>query len=257
MVHLGQLSDPQYRQSDIFADVTKQHAKLYFLHIPKTSGFSMAREIERIYAQEIVNLGGTFFDIRTTNSWTPLIPKKVISGHYALNPFQFLKFDYSFSIIREPVSRMISLFAYHHRLSPVNLSSKKLFMEFALGMHPKINAVEFAGFDGQPNSQSSYLSTIIYLDDNNFRNLPDSPSIEKVFQSIKKNNIDVFTLDNRDNLIEKLSVMFGSTMTNRHSNVSPRVGFELSKSEISEILKLNSIDHELYETVRERELCSS
>lgn len=217
----------------------------------------MAKEIERIYAEEIADLGGIFFDQRPINSLTPLIPKKVITGHYALNPFQFLKFDYSFSIIREPVSRMISLFAYHHRLSPVNLSSKKLFMDFALGMHSKINAVEFAGFDGQPNSQSSYLSTIIYLDENNFRNLPDSPSIEKVFESIDNNNIDVFTLDNRDNLVRKLSVMFESTVENTHSNVSPRVGFELSKSEISEILKLNSIDHELYETVRERELCSN
>ena len=152
---------------------------------------------------------------------------------------------------------MVSLFAYHHRLSPVNLCNKKLFLDFVFGTHPKINPVEFAGFDGQPNSQSSYLSTKTYVDENGFQNIPESPSIKKVFESINKNNIDVFTLDNRDNFVAKLSGMFGSTIPNSYHNVSPGVGFQLSKSEISEILKINSIDHELYETVREKELCSS
>ena len=237
--------------------MNKESAQLYFLHIPKTSGLSLTAEIERIYSEEIVD-GRDLLPVNKepANPYTPLIIKKVICGHYALNLFDSIKFDYVFSIIREPVSRLISLYSYHHRFSPMNLSNKELFMEFVFGTHPKIDASEFAGFDGQPNSQSSYLSTKVYLDECGLKRLPESPSIKKVFESIDNNNIDVFTLDNRDNLIEKLSVMFGSTMTNRHSNVSPRVGFELSKSEISEILKLNSIDHELYETVRERELCS-
>ena len=95
------------------------------------------------------------------------------------------------------------------------------------------------------------------MDENGFQNIPESPSIKKVFESINKNNIDVFTLDNGDNFVAKLSGMFGSTIPNSYHNVSPGVGFQLSKSEISEILKINSIDHELYETVREKELCSS
>ena len=238
--------------------MNKESAKLYFLHIPKTSGLSLTAEIQKIYSQTIVD-GRDFFPVNKepANPLTPIIPRKVMCGHFALNPFDLMEFDYSFSIIREPVSRMVSLFAYHHRLDESNLSNKKLFMEFALGAHPKINAVEFAGFDGQPNSQSSYLSTKIYVDEHGLRHLPGSPSIEKVFESIDNNNIDVFTLDNRDNLVTKLSVMFGLTVDDMNLNASPRVGFELSKSEILEILKINSIDQELYETVRGRELCSN
>ena len=236
----------------------KQTGLLYFLNISKTSGFSLTVEIEKTYPEKIF-AGKSIFPVNKepANPFTPIIPGQVICGHFALNPFDSMEFDYSFSIIREPVSRMVSLFAYHHRFNKSNLSNKKLFMDFVLGSHPKIDASEFAGFDGQPNSQSSYLSTIIYVDEHGFRNLPESPPIEKVFESIKKNNIDVFTLDNRDNLVMKLSDMFGSTIPNSCHNVSPRVGFELSKSEISEILQLNSIDHELYETVREKEMCSS
>lgn len=238
--------------------MNKKSGSLYFLHIPKTSGLSITQEITRIYSKKIFD-GRDFFPVNNepANPFTPITPIKIILGHFALNPFDLIEFDYSFSIIREPVSRLISLFAYHHRIDESNLSNKKLFMDFVFGTHPKIDAVEFAGFDGQPNSQSSYLSTKTYLDEQSFRNLPKSPSIKKVFESIRENNIDVFTLDNRGNLVTKLSVMFGSKVDNIHSNASPKVGFELNKSEISEILKLNSIDQELYETVRERELCSN
>jgi hypothetical protein len=238
--------------------VNKQSGFVYFLHIPKTSGLSITSEIERINSEDTVD-GRNIFPIskKFENTSASMKPKSIICGHFALNPFDLMEFDYSFSIIREPVSRLMSLFAYHHRLDIANLSNKKLFMNFIFGEHPRIMSVDFAGFDGQPNSQSSYLSTKVHLDACGFKCLPGSPSIEKVLTSIKEHNINVFTLDNRDVLIGKLSVVFGSQIVNTRSNDSPVVGFELTKHDISGILKLNNIDHELYETVRERELCSN
>ena len=236
--------------------MNKKSGFVYFLHIPKTSGASLTQEINRENKNLRWLVDGRYIFPASKEPKNSFTPKSIICGHFALNPFDSIEFDYAFSIIREPVSRLISLYSYHHRFSPMNLSNKELFMEFVFGTHPKIDASEFAGFDGQPNSQSSYLSTKVYLDECGLKRLPESPSIKKVFESIDNNNIDVFTLDNRCALIAKLGNILESNITDIRSNTSPQVGFELSKSEILEILKINSIDHELYKTVRERELCS-
>lgn len=81
---------------------------IFFFHVPKCAGSSVERSL--------INSGLklSFHDVHFRNKWQSISPQHICKSHYH-SLFQNDFFDYSFSIVRNPVSRFISAFAYNRK----------------------------------------------------------------------------------------------------------------------------------------------
>ena len=216
----------------------------YFLHIPRTSGESISEEIVGVLDEEH--------------------EKDFLRGHLACRPFVFRKnIEFSFSLIREPIDRLLSAYSYTCSKNDdiEALKDKERFLQTVRG---RIETPRpFPGFHGQPNMQCAYLySEMVFIEDvignqdsNNSALCElslDAQSFEDVLNSIQMNKISVHTLENREKCISAINgymfKRYGRKINGRVlKNGSSSVGFRLNKTEIDEIHDLNSLDYKLYE----------
>ena len=234
----------------------------YFLHIPRTSGESITEEISIVLDDEH--------------------RKDFLSGHLACLPFKNFKnssysvfaegeylfrkkrnIEFSFSLIREPLERLISAHSYvclgNNDIE--GMRNKEHFLKIVRGQVQTNRP--FPGFDGKENMQCAYLySEMTFLEERGLKEdssssalpylSPHPQSFEDVLNSIALNNINVYTMGNRAKCISDVNGYiynkYGRKINGKiFKNHSTRVDFVLSKSEIDEIHDLNSLDYKLYE----------
>lgn len=235
----------------------------YFCHIPKTSGDSINSEIYKV--QSKVNgkqLNTIDFAPNTSFEEIEYLSKKPIDGiigHFAANPFSVFDIDFSFSIIREPFSRLLSVYKYMHRDFYPHLHNKKLCMDFMRGDYASHNPPrQDPGFDDVANVQSSYLSKKIEKSNEGHLVIGGPDSLADVLEIIDSRGIIIHTMEARSMLIDKINnyfiPRFGMGISGDvHTNYSSETLIDFSDSEILEVQERNKIDYELYVSIKNKE----
>lgn len=240
----------------------------YFCHIPKTSGSSIEAAIYDDYS--------TIVKIATSSKTPELQNEKqlksflsncnqydFIKGHFGTLPYFYIKDIKSYSIVREPVDRLISCFRFSQ--SPMRWRSS---FENELKLFLTKDTFEFnsIGFEGRANMQTAYLTQELKW--NNKEPFPmylDTPSIcfEEVLLLIKKQNMTLSTQDNRDYLLNALSNDLSSKY-NKNINLNKKVKVNINPLTISlsdipidiidKTKEINSLDYQLYNYIKNHEM---
>lgn len=246
--------------------------RLYFLHIPRTSGTSIGNALVKTFSagmQEVSN-GMTPTDADPDiYSAENFMNCNYISGHYAKNPIVYTDGELDiFSIIREPVDHFVSVAAYAARNGNEEMSD--YFMdEFLYGHVTPFGANEL--FSNSGNLQSKMLFCRIATADGSVVAVEDSQVVKQsnvVFiesdmpdeQGIKEQiaQMNLFLLSDRKNAIEWLRrniyANYGLHLDESiHNIVNPtnRKGFTPDPSHVKEIIRRTEIDQYVYRLVTE------
>ena len=255
--------------------------KLYFLHIPKTSGIKMQYELIdaslgslskreiKVYAQDAnrsEHRGDKFefvFDPSIADSYD------IICGHFARNPIALVDDLITFSIIREPFEQYLSLAKYAAVQSGIDFTEE--FLDSFLNNDDEFNT-QFEGISGCDNPQSCFLFSKIACIENEpyFDSYGDL--VEAKYQAFfvekpksyselseRLGKIIIGTLENRAFFVERINNilfdLYGIKISNNDSviNETPKPTFRISKQHKSKIYSKIEIDLELYEKIKETE----
>ena len=242
---------------------------LYFLHIPKTSGTKMQRDI--LAASQVVNevkvyIPGDFefvFNPEIADSYN------IICGHFARNPIDVISGLTTFSMIREPFDQYVSSAKYAAVQSGIDFNEE--FLDSFLSNDNEFST-QFDGMSGCENPQSCFLFSKIaciehqsFMDSygNLFTSRYQSFFVEKPKSyselSERLDGIIIGTVENRSFFVERINKilfsLYGIRMTNNDLiiNSTPKPAFKISKKHKSNILEKIELDIELYAKIKELE----
>ena len=266
---------------EIYTDSKNNLESFYFMHLNKTSGISLNYELFHFFKNKIVysnNIG--FVDNNQ------MLGSDLITGHFGTHPIEIYrnanKKLNSFTILRNPVDRVISHFLYYFDVENMiskNNSGKQLTieeLESFIHLYPNASS----------NHQTKYItSPIDYISSNKSANsflnkektlydcIVDSKnSIQFMSISNKekfwKESIDNFfvigTMENRDLFTRKLFNFLNKKgyqgdpikyFSNTGKNDNSVVEFKknIPNSILNKIIELNTYDIEMYEYVKSME----
>jgi hypothetical protein len=191
-----------------------------------------------------------------------------IGGHYAAMPYVYNEDIKGFSIIREPIERMISCFIYfkgddadyignHTNEYPDNFIESIRYQGFRFEK-------DSMGFNARPNMQCANLvNTILWNDKKAYIKNADF-SFSEILKIIKKQKMTLSTFENRNYLIKDLTFHLNafrntSISIRAHSEIRPsnnlhNVSIDLLSNEIIEEIKAsNALDYQLYKYIKDHE----
>ena len=260
----------------INTDTSSNKESFYFLHIAKTSGISLQSELKKAFVGE-QNFINSLLHINEDD----MLNSKLISGHFAMYPFLLYKNSNKkingLTIIRNPIDRAISYFAFRYKLthSVFGLQTKNLTSKnFDSFLNEEKNLTFISNY--QTKTITSDLNTddcsvwvnkyingeIARLElsaaiafNNGFMNLKNNESSWR--KSLDNFNI-VGTVDKRELFLEKTSDLlkknnYNAKLRNVVKNASDFTNEEikkiLTKDQIDRIIELNQYDFEFYDFV--------
>lgn len=116
--------------------------EIAFLHIPKTAGTSQHRSFNRWYGSEQVFWFGDDCPADVAKfPWDALGPQRVIGGHKPLKFYPKALDPLYCAVLREPVERAVSLFAYYTRPDLAGKPGEKAARERALDRSRNLGVV--------------------------------------------------------------------------------------------------------------------
>lgn len=132
--------------------ILKRRKKLYFLHIPKTAGYSISDSLGRISTQKrLTILGPIILDHLADNpEWAK---SDILIGHLGLLPTRY-EYDY-LTVLRDPLERIYS--HYEHIKRGVGHYFHKIIVEENLDFEDYLRDERFARLNF--NMQTRYLSS--------------------------------------------------------------------------------------------------
>ena len=191
-----------------------------------------------------------------------------IGDHFASMPYVYNEDIKGFSIIREPIERIISCFIYfkgddadyignHTNEYPDNFIESIRYQGFR-------SQKDSMGFNARPNMQCANLvNTILWNDKKAYIENADF-SFSEILKIIKKQKMTLSTFQNRNYLIKDLTYYLNAIHNtdisiNAHSKIRSsnnlhNVSIDLLSNEIIEEIKsLNSLEYQLYNYVKDHE----
>ena len=254
---------------------------LYFNHVPKTGGTYIMSSLIKAGLLDYVN----FFDLASKDNVDieDVKDKNFIAGHYGTYINSLKPNVKSFTILRNPIKRTISLYSTMYELYLKNPEDKKSLYEFESQYRSFLTHkhnddpyklldywLNDPGFAEEvSNNQSSYLVNskifLMYYGDTKkttkFKLSDDINHKEINFNNVKESldsMILIGTLENlntfKDSLFEIVNKNFECNLTDinpeKEENVSDLSKYlygKLNKSQINQIEELNSIDFEAWE----------
>jgi hypothetical protein len=238
---------------------------IYFCHIPRTSGSAIISSIAEKFS-DILKIGNyetgmqIHDDQKKLRSYLNEAKKfDYIGDHFAATPYSYIENIDGFSLVRNPIERLISCFNY---FGPWDGSSS--FAEFIRyqGSHPVNDSM---GFNGRPNMQCANLvNTILWEGREAYLKNADF-SFFDILKIIKKQRMTLSTYENRNYMIKDLNFNLNSIkntniILNTKLKVRPKAclyeeSFYLMPNEIIEEVKaLNALDYKLYNYIKDHEI---
>jgi hypothetical protein len=239
---------------------------IYFCHIPKTSGSSVeaALDMYKGYITHLDNISG--IEQMGQDAFFHFLKKRseddFIKGHFATSPLEVFPGIKSYSIIRNPIDRLMSSFRFSQKVIDWKKPFEDVLYEFCTYTDPR---EESLGFDGRPNIQSDYLTQPLEW----MSGKGSSVSVKKgnlsfndLLKEIKKNNFTLSTLDNREYLLKDISLAL-TDLTGKSIYLNEEIKanenpFKLDNANIidnfyDEIYELNKLDFDLYNYIKNHE----
>lgn len=200
---------------------------LIFPHIPKTGGLSFYYEIAKV-SDSVIRFG----DDRSVNLFNNSTLKNFkeywfLTGHISYQKFKKKGFNGpAFTITREPITRLISMYRYLNR-----------------SQHPDHEKLKFSNSDsfidwlleipGYCNLQCSYIT--------------ESATFDKAIKVINNENILICPLEQYSDLIQYFSSLLDCNFEVSHRNKSPKKDYlEFTESQISRLEPFVSEDRKLH-----------
>jgi hypothetical protein len=265
----------------IYVTPPDTRTSFYHLHIYKTSGLSLRSNVIKMFhgSQCYNNFIGLYDKDQVLSS-------NFISGHFFRKPIEDFKEAnkkiHPFTIIRNPIDRMISHFMYEVHLydnAQVNLDS---FYEFLHSKQPSIKNLQTKNITSTMDTKLSNIAANSLLEGTHHSATTVS-ALRNNLQSLGKTNrymsphtnenkwqnyIDEFsligTVDNRDNFMGNLYSLlikegytghFGKEQfVNKSENSTSEFKKTLTQDMIDRIYYLNKYDFELYDYLMSRGL---
>lgn len=247
------------------APIISPQSPLIFMHIPKSGGMSLFASLSKVLENPIADL---YNHSRQTLMNAPLLmqdtTKAAYCGHFSIGLHQWLsRPSYYVSFVREPVSRLLSLYFFllehwpemHARLTRLSIAGKKTLPEFHL---------DFADwFIAKTAREENFLtSPSAELDNGMVRRfsgygLNPAPcpnvALAKAIENIEKYFSFVGLVERYSESIDLMATLFGLPgLKENHVNRTGKKSREnhgLSTAAVSKIRKMNQLDQALYNWV--------
>ena len=260
----------------INVDISSSKESFYFLHIAKTSGISFQSELKKAFADE-----QNFVNSLQYIDEYDMLNSKLISGHFAMHPFLLYKNNNKklngLTIIRNPIDRAISCFAFRYKLkySVFELQTKKITSKnFDSFLHEEdslrfISNYQTKTITSDLNTSDCSIWVNKYMNNKITRlNLSSALAFNCNFMDLKNNenlwkeNLNNFniigTVDKRELFLDKTSDLLKknnynaklrNVLKNRSDFTNEEIKKILTKDQINKIIELNQYDFEFYDFV--------
>ncbi len=249
-----------------------QSKKIYFLHIPKTSGMKMQYELLESSADpKSINSPSVYLPRDFEFVFDPAIADKynIICGHFGRNPINVLSDAFTFSMIREPLEQYLSLARYAAKQAGVDFDEEFLdaFINNDNDTHSR-----FEGMSGCDNPQSCFLYSKIAkiegpigLSESGGLIFEEQKTVflekPKTYEEVRERTEDILlgTLENRVILVNSLNKILKTyfnikiEISKAVLNSTPKMPFKVSKRHKKLIENKTWIDVELYAKLFESE----
>jgi|688.fasta_scaffold36939_9 hypothetical protein len=245
---------------------------IYHLHIPRTSGTEILRELEKVEAvcaqRASDQRGFAKLQVYVPGEYEFILPPvselenyNFFSGHFAANPVQDFDNPVVFALVREPVSQYLSTITYRCLRDGV-VPTREL-VDKHINNYFYNSDVHEPLFNGASNTQSRFMvSRFVEVYD------PYADATRSVFED-KKLDVDevkdfvdnhiVGTLACRDQVISKVNVFmlkqFGVKLNSNAAkvNASQPIKFDLTNSQLKKIKEKTQVDEEIYQYIKMKE----
>lgn len=229
---------------------------VYFLHIPRTSGVFVGREVS---AYSKLNnkffLSGHSHNIQTED----FKHKDYIYGHYALTPIPYA--SKTFTILRDPIERCFSYMKHIWKHFYGHMSIEDAFDFFLTDKDFKTKL---------SNQQSYFLTSEINMEQYNKNTNDEFDHVlsgwnlikkdidkESVIESISKNNIEICFFEDK-NIYKKVFDILQLTNTNnidfsKKKNESIEIDSKFYEKYYNQVYEINKIDIEVYNSLKNEE----
>jgi hypothetical protein len=245
---------------------------IYHLHIPRTSGTEILRELERVEAICAQRAGDqnslAKLQVYVPGEYEFVLPPvselesyNFFSGHFAANPVQDLDNPIVFALMRDPVSQYLSTITYRCLCDGV-VPTREL-VDKHIDSYFYSSDVHEPLFNGAPNAQSKFMvSRFVEVYD------PHASTARAVFED-KELDVDevkdfvdnhiVGTVASRHLAIDRVNVFmleqFGVKLSSNavKVNTSQPIQFDLTDSQLKKIKEKTQVDEEIYQYVKTKE----
>lgn len=235
--------------------------KIYFLHIPKTSGMKMQYEIlESSKSPEAKNSPCVYLPGEFEFVFNPEIANyyNIICGHFGRNPIDTVDNLFTFSILRNPFDQYISLAKYAAAQQSIEFTEE--FLDLFITNNNDFFS-QFEGMSGCDNPQSSFLfSKTSYIERlSGYAEKVVFVDKPKSYLDMKEKlvGITIGTVEKRFLLVDEVNKVlrkeynFEIQNNNKIVNSTPPVSFKISNRHRKIIDEKTEIDNELYARVSE------
>ena len=238
---------------------------IYFCHIPKTSGTSVDTSLIVNKDKIKFRLSGDSNELESEATLTKYLSKckdnDIIKGHYAATPFKVFPGIKGYSILRDPMDRLLSAFRYSQQPSTWTKPFKNVLYSFLTNKEPGNSIV----FDGRPNMQSLFLTQPLEWSNGSRDSVlvrHSEMNLSDVLSIIKNNNTTLSTIENRDYILyEMSSELTKATGRDVVLNSFIKMNENPFKMDVTDILSnfydqiynLNKLDFDLYTYVSNHE----
>lgn len=239
---------------------------IYFCHIPKTSGSSIEACMRQYENKIKFHQNKTSFSELSESQFRDHLMKRkddhVLIGHFAATPFEMFPDVKGYSIVRNPIERLLSTFRYSQTANNWKQPFKEILFSYLTGKQSRYPSI---GHDGRSNMQSLFLTQPLeWREENKFIASVRHADISfsDVLSIIKKNNTTLSTMDNRNYILSDInlelinntgySVIFDSKIKVNENPFKMDV-MDLICEFYDEIHEANKLDFELYNYIRAHE----